>query len=157
MFDNNIKYCREELEMTQAELGYVFGVSDASVRAWESAKDPMPLVKLIKFCNLYDFSLDYVVGLTRKNISYGKFETDKIKVGNKLKELRKMLNITQQQLADKCKISQTTYSGYETGHYLIFSHALSKDLRKYQPHIHTRLNTYQGIQSQVYPSGHKQE
>ena len=119
MFDNNIKYCREELEMTQAELGYVFGVSDASVRAWESAKDPMPLVKLIKFCNLYDFSLDYVVGLTRKNISYGKFETDKMKVGNKLKELRKMLNITQQQLADKCKISQTTYSGYETGNYLI--------------------------------------
>ncbi len=119
MFDNNLKYCREELEMTQAELGYVFGVSDASVRSWENAKDPMPLTKLIKFCNLYDYSLDYVVGLTRRNIKYGKFETNKIQIGNKLKELRNMLNLTQQKLADECKIVQTTYSGYETGHYLI--------------------------------------
>ena len=27
MINNNLKYCREELEMTQQELGYVFGVS----------------------------------------------------------------------------------------------------------------------------------
>ena len=119
MFNNNLKYCREELEMTQAELGYIFGVSDASVRSWESAKDPMPLSKLIKFCNLYDYSLDYVVGLTRKNTKYGKFSTNKEKIGKKLKELRKTLNLTQQRLSDECKISQTTYSGYETGHYLI--------------------------------------
>ena len=27
--------------------------------------------------------------------------------------------LSQQKLSDDCKISQTTYSGYETGHYLI--------------------------------------
>ena len=27
MIDSNLKYCREELEMTQTELGYIFGVS----------------------------------------------------------------------------------------------------------------------------------
>ena len=27
MINNNLKYCREELEMTQQELGYLFGVS----------------------------------------------------------------------------------------------------------------------------------
>lgn len=119
MFENNLKWCREELEMTQKELGYVFGVTDSAVRAWETAHGSIPLKKLIKFCNMYNYSLDFVCGLTRKNIKYGKFETDKIKISKKLKELRINLNLSQQKLADECKISQTTYSGYETGHYLI--------------------------------------
>lgn len=105
--------------MTQAELGYVFGVSDSAVRAWETAHDSMPLSKLIKFCNMYDFSLDFVCGLTRKNKKYGKFETNREKIGKKLKQLRTSLKLSQQSLSDECKISQTTYSGYETGHYLI--------------------------------------
>jgi len=119
MFDNNIRYCREELEMTQAELGYIFGVSDSAVRSWETAHDSIPLPKLIKFCNMYDYSLDFVCGLIRNNIKYGKFTTDKIKISKKLKELRNKLGISQQKLSDDCKISQTTYSGYETGNYLI--------------------------------------
>jgi len=68
---------------------------------------------------MYDFSLDFVVGLNRKNIEYGKFKTDKVKIGKKLKELRNKLGLSQQELSDECKISQTTYSGYETEHYLI--------------------------------------
>ena len=80
MFDNNIRYCREELEMTQTELGYIFGVSDSAVRSWETAHDSIPLPKLIKFCNMYDYSLDFVCGLIRNNIKYGKFTTDKIKI-----------------------------------------------------------------------------
>ncbi len=119
MFNNNLKFCREELEMTQSELGFVFGVSDSAIRSWENAHDSIPLPKLIKFCSMYNYSLDFVVGLTRKNIKYGKFKTDKIKISKKLKDLRKQLGISQQKLSDDCKISQTTYSGYETGHYLI--------------------------------------
>ena len=119
MFENNLRWCREELEMTQAELGYIFGVSDSAIRSWETAHNSMPLTKLIKFCNLYDYSLDFVCGLTKKNIKYGKFETNRVKIGKKLKELRTKLNLSQQALADDCNFSQTTYSGYETGHYLI--------------------------------------
>ena len=119
MYGNNLKYCREELGMTQLELGYVFGVSDSAIRSWENAYESIPLLKLIKFCNLYDYSLDFVVGLSRSNKKYGKFKTDKVKIGKKLKELRNSLNLSQQQLSDDCKISQTTYSGYEIGKYLI--------------------------------------
>ena len=119
MIDNNLKYCREELEMTQEELGYVFGVSKNTVSGWENAHDTMPFNKLIKFCNMYDYSLDFVCGLIRKNIKYGKFETDKVKISKKLKELRTKLNLSQQALADNCNFSQATYSTYETGKYLI--------------------------------------
>lgn len=119
MLGNNLKFCREELEMTQKELGYVFGVSRYTVHGWENGHDTMPLNKLIKFCNLYGYSLDFVCGLTRKNIKYDKLKIDKKTIGQKLKNLRKHLNLSQQQLADNCHISQTTYSGYETGKYLI--------------------------------------
>lgn len=120
MFENNLKYCREELEMTQAELGFIFGVSDASVRSWENAHDPMPLIKLIKFCNLYNYSMDFVCGLTRQNTKQkGTLNGNKELIGFRLKKIRENLNLTQQKLADECKISQTTYSGYETGKYLI--------------------------------------
>ena len=70
MLNNNLKYCREELEMTQDELGYIFGVSRKTVAGWENNHDTMPLAKLVKFSNLYKYSLDYVMGLTRSNNNF---------------------------------------------------------------------------------------
>lgn len=119
VFQNNLKYCREELEMTQKELGYVFGVSRYTVHGWENGHDSMPFNKLIKFCNLYSYSLDFVCGLSKKNIKYDPLNINKEIIGNKLKNLRKKMKLSQQQLAKDCHISQTTYSGYETGRYLI--------------------------------------
>ena len=125
MLNNNIKYCREELEMTQEELGLVFGVSRKTVTGWETNQDPMPLPKLIRFSNLYKFSLDFITGLSRSNSNY--IETSKIskeKIGKNLKEIRKKLGLTQQEVAKECMITQATYSGYESGKYLITSLAL---------------------------------
>lgn len=119
VFQNNLKYCREELEMTQKELGYVFGVSRFTVHGWENGHDSIPFNKLIKFCNLYGYSLDFVCGLNKKNIKYNPLNINKEIIGNKLKALRKSLKLSQQQLAKDCHLSQTTYSGYETGKYLI--------------------------------------
>lgn len=120
MMDNNLKFCREELEMTQKELGFVFGVSYKTISGWENNYDTIPLDKLVKFCNLYDFSMDYVVGLERKNIIYSKIpKLNKTIIGKKLREIRKELNLKQKDIANECGISQTTYSNYELGLYLI--------------------------------------
>ena len=122
MLDNNIKFCREELEMTQDELGFVFGVSRKTVAGWENNHDTMPLPKLVKFSSLYQYSLDYITGLSRSNDNYKKVDKlDKKKIGSNLKELRMKLGLTQQQMADECMITQATYSGYETGKFLITS------------------------------------
>lgn len=120
MINNNLKFCRESLEMTQKELGYVFGVAESTVSGWENNNDIMPLTKLVKFCDLYGFSLDYVTGLTRSNYSYSKInKLDKIKIGNNLKKIRTNLKLTQSKIAKECMISQTTYSNYELGIRLI--------------------------------------
>ena len=120
MFNNNLKEARENLEMTQKELGYVFGVHETTVSGWETGKDNIPLTKLVRFCNLYNYSLDFTVGFDRKNKQYNtQIKLDKKKIGSKLKIIRKKLNLTQQQIADECGISQTTYSNYELGINLI--------------------------------------
>ena len=119
MIDNNLKDCREELEMTQKELGFVFGVSKNTVSGWENGHDTMPFNKLIRFCNLYDYSLDYAIGFIRRNIKYDKINTNKNMIGKKLKEIRNDLNLTQTKLSEQCGISQSTYSAYESGKYLI--------------------------------------
>ena len=124
MMNNNLKWCREELEMTQKELGYVFGVSDKTVAGWEDNFDPMPLLKMIKFANLYHFSIVFITGLSRKN-NYIKIDkADKVKLGKKLKQLRLKLNMKQKEIAKECGISQTTYSNYELGYNLITSLSL---------------------------------
>ena len=106
--------------MTQQELGYVFGVTGSTVAGWENNHDTMPLTKLVKFSNLYKFSLDYITGLSSQN-NYKEVKIDKKKIGTNLKIIRNKLNLSQQQIADECMISQTTYSNYETGLYLVTS------------------------------------
>ena len=121
MINNNIKYIREELEMTQEELGLIFGVTGATVSGWENNNDTMPLPKMIKFANLYHYSLDYITGLSRKNEYSLIKKLDKKEVGIKLKTIRQKLGLTQKQLADECMITQQSYSLYENGKTLVTS------------------------------------
>lgn len=119
MYDNNLKYIRENLEMTQKELGVVFGVDESTYRGWETGKDIIPLRHLIRFSNLYEVSIDYLLKLSATNTLYEKYKINKEYVGSKLKEVRKKLNLTQSKIAQECMISQTTYSNYEKGYYLV--------------------------------------
>lgn len=72
MINNNLKYCREELELTQKELGNILGVNITTISKWELGYDTITLKRLVKFCNLYNYSLDYVCGLSKNNKKYNK-------------------------------------------------------------------------------------
>ena len=99
----------------------MFGVSFKTVAGWENSHDTMPLTKLVKFCNLYKFSIDYVTGLSKVNNYVELDKLDRVKIGNKLKSIRQKPGLTQETIASECMISQATYSGYENGKYLITS------------------------------------
>ena len=119
MFGNRLKGCREDLDLTQSELGFMFSVSDSAVRSWENGHYTIPLPKLCKFCSIFDYSIDYIMGIIKRNIKYGSFSIDKLIISNRLKSIRRSLKLSQQELSNRCKIAQTTYSGYECGKYLI--------------------------------------
>ena len=120
MIENNLKFIREDMEMTQKELGYIFGVHVTTVSGWETGKDIIPLSKLIKFSNLSKHSIDYILKLKRYNKEYSELnKADKKLIGSNLKKIRKELKLTQEEIANVCGISQTTYSNYELGNNLI--------------------------------------
>ena len=133
MLDNNLKFIREDMEMTQKELGFVFGVHKSTVCGWETGKDIIPLPKLIKFSNLSNCSIDYILKLKRYNTEYPKLEkVNKKLIGSNLKKIRKELDLTQKEIADVCCISQTTYSNYELGIYLINTTCIYTIAKKYK-------------------------
>ena len=125
MYENNLKYIREYMEMTQKELGSVFNVAESTYSGWETGRDVIPLKHLYKFSLKYGYSMDYLLKLNSENVKYDKIDSiDRKMVGEKLKRIRKDLNLTQQQIADECMISQTTYSNYELGNNLISTMSL---------------------------------
>lgn len=125
MYENNLRYIREYMEMTQKELGSVFNVAESTYSGWETGRDVIPLKHLYKFSLKYGYSMDYLLKLNSKNVKYDKIDSiDRKMVGEKLKKIRKGLNLTQQQIADECMISQTTYSNYELGNNLISTMSL---------------------------------
>ena len=125
MYENNLKYIREYMEMTQKELGSVFNVAESTYSGWETGRDVIPLKHLYKFSLKYGYSMDYLLKLNSENVKYDKIDSiDRKMVGEKLKMIRKDLNLTQQQIADECMISQTTYSNYELGNNLISTMSL---------------------------------
>ena len=82
----------------------------------------MPLPKMVKFSNLYKYSIDYIMGLRRNNDNYIEInKLNKKQVGANLNKIRIKLGLTQQQIADECMITQPTYSGYESGKFLVTS------------------------------------
>ena len=125
MYENNLRYIREYMEMTQKELGSVFNVAESTYSGWETGRDVIPLKHLYKFSLKYGYSMDYLLKLNSENVKYDKLDSiDRKIVGEKLKKIRKDLNLTQQQIADECMISQTTYSNYELGNNLISTMSL---------------------------------
>lgn len=100
----------------------------------------MPLRKLIKFCNQYEFDIDYVLGLSRKNNYNQPLNLDLKRLGLNLRKKRKELNLTQQEIADECSISQTTYSNYELGINLITTLTLYIICKKHNWNINEMIN-----------------
>ena len=80
----------------------------------------MPLEKLITFSNQYGYSMDFICNLSHDNKKSVQIKnTDQIKIGQALRNLRKSLQLSQDEFAKKCNIPQSTYSHYEIGYKMI--------------------------------------
>ena len=117
---NNIKFCREELEMNQEDLGEILGVAKSTVSGWENGHDTMPLEKLGDLSNLSKYSANFILGLTNdKSKCSSKLNINKEDIAKRLKQLRTTIGLSQEFFVAKCKVSRTTYTDYEEGKTLI--------------------------------------
>ena len=119
MIVRRLKDTREDLDLTQEKIGKILNVDKTTVSGWETGKDTIPLRKLVKYCNTFEFTLDYIFGLTRTNNYKNPITIDLNKIGNNIKELRIKNNLTQEQLAETLNTDHALISYYENGLRLI--------------------------------------
>lgn len=124
-----LRETRENLDLKQIDLIDLFGVTYSTISGWETGKDTIPLKQLIKYANKYNYSLDYLLGLTDKNIEYKDLKINLNTLATNLRKKRKQYGKTQQQIADIINTSQSSYAHYENARYLMplnFLYNLSK-------------------------------
>ena len=61
-----IKDLREDHDYTQEYVARVLGTSQSMYARYERAANELPIRHLIKLCELYNVSADYILGLKRK-------------------------------------------------------------------------------------------
>lgn len=134
---SNIKRVRESYELTQREMAKILKISKSSYNYFETGEYIIPLKHLNNFCNIFHVSMDYICGLTDKNIKVkNKYSLNKKDIGNKLKEIRKNSNLTQKEIAKIINTSQSNISTYENGNTLI----LTAFLYNYAKHFNVSMD-----------------
>lgn len=134
-----LKEIRKENSITQKEVANVLNVERSTYTGWENGKNTIPLKQLIKICNYYKCSIDYMTGLTNKNKYYCLIELDINVIGKNLKTLRIKNKLKQKDIYSFLKISSSSYSSYETGKILISTETIYKIAKKYNYQIHDLL------------------
>lgn len=115
----NNKKSRESMDLSQRYMAKELDVHYTTFNGWETERDIIPLERLISYANRFEFSLDYLFGISIKNEKYESIHINQQLIGQNLKSLRKKYNYTQQEIANKLNTTQSTYSAYESGKNLI--------------------------------------
>lgn len=120
MIVKNFKESRELLDLKQKDIAEEFNVNFTTVSGWETGKDTIPLERLVSYANRYNYSLDYLFGITRDNIEqYAPLVLDLEIIAKNLRTIRKKNNLTQEQVAKKINTTQAAYAHYENAINLI--------------------------------------
>lgn len=133
MIVEKLRESRESLDIKQKDIAELFKVHFTTVSGWENGNDTIPLARLIIYANHFNFSLDYLYGLTKHNLLYDKIVFNLDNISKNLKALRKANNITQRELCKRLNIADSTYSDYENGKRLISTTTLYALTTIYKP------------------------
>ena len=117
-FSLRFKNCRKGMELTQEAFleqfnsKYKRSFTAAAVSQYENGKRLPEVDALIDFADFFSVSLDYLLGLER---DMGRNKVISGIVGNRIKELRNIKNLNQDQVAQVLGVSRQAYANYESG------------------------------------------
>ena len=69
-YRERLKNIREDLDLTQAELGKLLSKSQQGYNHIEAGRAELKIDDLVKLCKFYNVSADYIIGLTDKKKTY---------------------------------------------------------------------------------------
>lgn len=133
MYFKRIKELRIENKETQEGIAKALKVQQSSYSRWENGKAIIPFERLIDLCNYYKVSIDYILSISNTKKSTHKKKTiNKNVIGQNIKQIRKMNNVSQLELALLLKTTQSTVSAFENGKVLILTIFIYKIAKKYK-------------------------
>ena len=69
-YRERLRNIREDLDMTQAEIGKLLDKSQQGYNHIEAGRAELKIDDLVKLCKFYNLSADYIIGLTDKKKTY---------------------------------------------------------------------------------------
>lgn len=69
-YRRRLRDIREDRDFTQAEIGCVIDKSQQGYNHIEAGRAELKIDDLVKLCQFYDLSADYLIGLTNKPRTY---------------------------------------------------------------------------------------
>ena len=115
-----IKAIREDNDLTQSNIARLLRVNRSAYSLWELGINTIPLSNLVDFCNLFNLSIDYILGITNvKNYTLVNKNIDIKVLGERLKFIRKREKKTQENIANLLNTTHSTWSAYEHSKVLI--------------------------------------
>ena len=69
-YQNRLRDVREDRDLTQAEVGKILNKSQQGYNHIETGRAELRIEDLIRLCEFYDLSSDYLIGLTNTPKSY---------------------------------------------------------------------------------------
>lgn len=125
-----LKEIRKLNKLRQEDVANILNVERSTYTGWENGKSTIPLKQLIKICNFFKCSIDYVTGLSKENKYYCLTPKNVNNIGKNLKKLRLKNNLKQKDVCYFLKVSSSSYSSYETNKILIPTEIIYKIAKK---------------------------
>lgn len=119
-YQERMKEIRTYHDIKQKDFAKILNISPYTYSHYETGDATIPIKHLIKFCDYFRVSLDYILKFSN-NLKYNHSNSsfDILKSSTRLKEIRKQNKLTQKDLAKQINIAQTMITEYEKGHFLI--------------------------------------
>ena len=111
---------RKDLNLRQIDMAKLIGVKRSTYTNYERGTYIIPIKKLNSISNKFNYSIDYLLGITRKNdTNFKHINISNTLIRRKLKNTRINMKLTQKELAKKLKTAESTISNYENGSIII--------------------------------------
>ena len=127
-----LKELREYNNMSQYDIAKLLNIKRSSYNQFEQQYDIIPIKRLNEVANIFNCSIDYILGLTdQKCYSNLTIEIDKEISKERLRAWRKEKKLTQEKLAQILKTTQSVIVGFERGRNIIATPFLYTICSKY--------------------------
>ncbi len=131
-YGEKLKDLRKYNGLSQAYIADKLGIKRSSYNQFEHQYDIVPIKRLNDLANIFECSIDYILGLN--DLKFYTRVKDKINMNiskERLKNFRKEQKLTQVQLANFLKTSQSVVTGFENGRNFISTSFLYDICKKY--------------------------